>query len=500
MPRAEARRNGGAGGRDAGGRDAGGRRALALGAGFVLALTAWRVAALALSDAELFVDEAQYWLWGQHLAAGYYSKPPLIGWLIRAATELAGSDTAFWVRLPAPLLHMATALVLGACAHHLHGPRAAAWTAAVYAALPMASLGSFVISTDTVMLPLLAAALLCHLRAIRRPGWGWALGAGALLGLAALAKYAALLLLPCAALAALLRPEARLRPAHAAAALVATLLVLAPNIAWNALHGATTLRHTAANADWQGALNPAGAVEFAVSQLAVFGPVPFAVLAALSWRAARGRAEGGTVILVALSAPIVALMTLQGLLSRANANWAVAAYAAGTLAVVPRLMAHRAWLWATQGLHVALALALTVMLLDPRTPAWRGEPLFARYFGQGAISRRIAETAAAEGLGTIVARDRGLSADLHHTLRGEIRRGALRVLAPTRPGFARSYYEQAFPVPPDLAEPALFAGRDEPAPCQGARPLAAWTPRAGAQAGHRIALWRAPPGCFAGGS
>ena len=235
-----------------------GRRALALGLGFVLALTGARIAALALSDAELFVDEAQYWLWGQNLAAGYYSKPPLIGWLIRAATDLAGSDEAFWVRLPAPLLHMATALILGACAHRLWGPRAAAWTAAVYIALPMASLGSFLISTDTVMLPPLAGALLAHLRAIERPDWRWAVATGAALGLAALAKYAALMLVPCAALAAGLRPEARLRPAHAAGALAAMLAVLAPNIAWNALHGATTLRHTASNADWQGALSPRG--------------------------------------------------------------------------------------------------------------------------------------------------------------------------------------------------------------------------------------------------
>ena len=476
-----------------------GRRALALGLGFVLALTGARIAALALSDAELFVDEAQYWLWGQHLAAGYYSKPPLIGWLIRAVTDLSGSDEAFWVRLPAPLLHMATALILGAGAHRLRGPRAAAWTAAVYAALPMASLGSFLISTDTVMLPLLAGALLAYLRAIERPDWRWAVAAGAALGLAALAKYAALMLVPCAALAAGLRPEARLRPAHAAGALAAMLAVLAPNIAWNALHGATTLRHTASNADWQGALNPAGALEFAASQLAVFGPVPFAALAILAWRAARGRAGPTTVILLALSVPIVAAMTAQGLLSRANANWAVAAYAAGTLAVVPWLMARPAWLWASQGLHTALALALPLMLIDPRTPGFRGEPLFARYFGQGEISRRVAEAAAAQRLGTIVARDRGLSADLHYTLRGEISRGALRVLAPQRLGFAASYYEQAFPVPPGLDEPALYVGRDEDAPCEGASPVAAWTPEAGAQAGHRIALWRAPPECFARG-
>ncbi|MBL3567289.1 hypothetical protein JMM59_20110, partial [Rhodovulum sulfidophilum] len=61
-------------------------------AAVVLAVTALRVWLLWLNRMDLFVDEAQYWLWGRELAFGYYSKPPMIGWVIRAATELAGSD------------------------------------------------------------------------------------------------------------------------------------------------------------------------------------------------------------------------------------------------------------------------------------------------------------------------------------------------------------------------------------------------------------------------
>ena len=358
----------------------------------------------------------------------------------------------------------------------------------------MASLGSFIISTDTVMLPFLAAALLFYLRALEGAGLALAAATGAALGLAALAKYAALWLVPCAALAALALPAARPRPAQAALALAALLATLSPNIAWNALHGATTLRHTAGNADWRGALNPLGAAEFLLSQLAVFGPITFAALAILSWRAARGRADGLTALLVLLSAPIVLAIAVQGLLSRANANWAVAAYAAGTLAVVPWLMRRRGWFLASQGLHGALALALPLMLLDPRTPSFRGEPVFARHFGQNEISRRIAAAARAEGLGTIAARERSLLADLHHTLRGE----GLAILAPSRPGFPASYFEQVFPVPDGLEGPVLYAGHDEAAPCPAAQLMESWRPAAGAEAGHRIDLWRAPAACLKG--
>jgi 4-amino-4-deoxy-L-arabinose transferase-like glycosyltransferase len=46
----------------------------------------------------LSADEAYYWLWSKHLAAGYFDHPPAIAWLIGAGTALFG-DTPFGVRL-----------------------------------------------------------------------------------------------------------------------------------------------------------------------------------------------------------------------------------------------------------------------------------------------------------------------------------------------------------------------------------------------------------------
>ena len=33
--------------------------------------------------AELYPDEAQYWLWSRTLDFGYFSKPPMVAWTIR---------------------------------------------------------------------------------------------------------------------------------------------------------------------------------------------------------------------------------------------------------------------------------------------------------------------------------------------------------------------------------------------------------------------------------
>ena len=51
----------------------------------------WRCAAALLRGVmaallPLSADEAYYWLWSQHLAAGYFDHPPMIAWLIRAGT------------------------------------------------------------------------------------------------------------------------------------------------------------------------------------------------------------------------------------------------------------------------------------------------------------------------------------------------------------------------------------------------------------------------------
>src|SRR6266446_4955373 len=58
----------------------------------VVGITGLRLLWLALQPADLFPDEAQYWVWSQQLALGYYSKPPLVAWLIALTTGLFGDS------------------------------------------------------------------------------------------------------------------------------------------------------------------------------------------------------------------------------------------------------------------------------------------------------------------------------------------------------------------------------------------------------------------------
>src|SRR6202047_1645718 len=155
----------------------------------VAAITALRLLWLALQPADLFPDEAQYWVWSQQLALGYYSKPPLLAWLIALTTGLFG-DSEFAVRLSAPLLHAGAAIFVYAIGARLYDRRAGFWSALAYASLPGVSVSAFIISTDAVLLPCWAMALYAFIRAREPGGGGWWIAVGIAAGLGLLAKYA----------------------------------------------------------------------------------------------------------------------------------------------------------------------------------------------------------------------------------------------------------------------------------------------------------------------
>ncbi len=461
---------------------------------FVFLLTLWRVAMLPFDETDLWVDEAQYWLWGQHLDWGYFSKPPLIAFWLRAVTDLAGSDSAFWIRVSGAFLHALTAGLVALGAAHLFDRRVGAAAAVIYASLPMVAIASWLFSTDTLLLPCFALAFYTFLRVREAQSTGWALVLGAALGLGFLSKYALIYFPLCLALAALLLPSARIAWRDAALGLAVMALIAAPNIWWNIANGGTTMRHIAkdnAQVDAVG-LNPSGAVEFLASQFAVFGPIPFAALLFASWMLLRRRAPRQSALLLLFSLPVLALMTLQGLRAEANANWGVTAYIAGAI-LVAALLTERPRLLAAA---VAINLIPTILLPIATTQAEtlrlpNGQLLAERYLGRSDLSAAIGAAAESTGLDTVVALRRGILADLFHRFDGT----DLTIHARDTGQLPRNYYEQVFALPPDLAGDVLLAATGD-APCPEAAPLGTYTPEDGNYRGQRFTFWRTPARCL----
>ena len=456
-------------------------------------ITLARIVLLAFNKTDLFVDEAQYWLWGQDLAFGYYSKPPLIGWVIRAFTEI-GTNAPFWVRLPGPLFHGATALILGAIAAQLFDRRAAIMVALAYVTLPVVAVGSLLISTDTIMFPFLAAALLGYFRLQERASPSTAIITGAMLGLAFMAKYAAIYYILCAGLAMVL-PSARLNWRSIALILGAFLVVISPNLIWNILNGLTTVQHTLDNADWvrdpskRAGFNIAGLSEFFFAQFAVFGPILFGALLLLAVKAKTQTVK--TLILFAI--PIILIVCVQAFLSRAYANWAAAAYLAATLAVVPWLMGqHRAWLIASFAINGALCLLFPLATTAPTLLARDGQPLLNRYIGRTDMSQSILDIAADANLTTIVASDRDILADLFYTARDQ----SIDIFALPPHGRAPHHYALRFPYQPHETQILFVMTADQIPPCSAAFHLTDIRPATGGYLRHPQSLYRMPGTCL----
>lgn len=428
--------------------------------GLVSAITVARLVLLAFNRTDLYVDESQYWLWGQDFAFGYYSKPPLIAWVIGGITSLAGSDAPFWVRAPFSVFHGSTALILAAIAARLHGPRVAVLVAASYATLPMAAVGSLLASTDTIMAPFFAAAIFFHARLLETRAVRFAILAGIMVGTACLAKYAGVYFLLGAALGAIIVPRMRISALHWSALLGTFLVVISPNIVWNLSNGMATVSHTMDNVGWvrddaiMGGINPAGLAEFFFSQFAVFGPVLFVALL----MATRHRDSWRLLVFVI---PAIVIVCGQALMDRAYANWAASAYFAGTVVAVAELASRPRLMGASLVINGLIALILPALTLMPGLMLGRSEPVIARYLGQAALSRQILDLATQNAVPVVAAR-RDVLADLFYTGRD----GDVAIFAVPPKGRPQNHYEQRYPAPFDLTGNVLLVAKEVSA-CPG---------------------------------
>ena len=393
----------------------------------VAGLTALRLLAIFTTPLELYPDEAQYWLWSRELAWGYYSKPPVVAWII-AATTAVGGDAEPWVRLGAVLAHAAAPLALHAAGSRLYDGWTGFWAGALYSLMPGVQLSAGVITTDAPMLLFLSLALWAYAALLasdaRRAGLAAAAGLGAALGAAVLSKYAGLYFVAGLLLHAALSPTARARWSvpRAAATFAGATLVAVPNLIWNAGHGFATVAHTADNAQWSAGerFNFGEVLQFIGAQFGVFGPLPFLVLAVgiglVLFRPQIRRAlPAPDHALLCLTLPPLVIVAAQAFMSRANANWAVAAYVPGAVLVAAWLVRRRGLRGARPvlGLAVAsqaaLALLFVAVVISPAAAAALGlDNAFKRARGWRVTTAEVTATARAGAWTAVTTDDRFL--------------------------------------------------------------------------------------------
>ncbi len=441
-------------------------------AAFLLGLAALlglRVAALSLNGTDLFFDEAQYWSWSLNPDFGYYSKPPLIAWMIHTATEVCGHGE-FCVRLPSPVVHTLTSIIIFLIARHLYGTLTGVVAGLAFATLPGVSLSAGIISTDVPLLFFWALALYAFI--LLRDGRGWwpVLLLGIALGGGLNAKYAMIWFALCLAVHFLATPRDRWllkEPRLWTAALIGAALIV-PNVVWNSAHKFATLSHTADNANWQGSLlHPGKALEFIGAQFGVFGPILFAGLLLIVWRAWREGVSTQDRLLLSFALPVLVVITVQAFISRAHANWAAVSYVAATVLVIATMVRNLDWTWLrrSMALHVALLLALVAAtIFAGRFALPSGADPFARTLGWkelAAATRQQLEVARSGGrpFVAVLTDDRAVTAELLYYMRDE----PTPVLAWRDGPRPRDHYELTRPFEPSTKGPVLLVslGREK---------------------------------------
>lgn len=300
----------------------------------ILAAAVFRVLYVAAYPLDLAGDEAYYWDWSRRLALGYFSKPPLIAWLMAAVSAIGGSHTVT-IRIAAALIGTGSLILLFQLTRSLFGGRAGLLAVLLALAMPGNVLLSQMLTIDAPLVFFWSASLILFWRWHRReqPFLSATLLTLAL-GCGYLSKQM-MLVFPGLAIVFLLtgaegRRSAR-RPGFWIAAAV-SLLFLLPPLIWNARNDWITFRHTGHHFEGSEASTPFYETFFAHlgSQAGVLSPlIWFLVMAlALTGLAAFFRLGEKERFLIVFSAPMILAVTLMSLRQTILPNWPAVSYIA----------------------------------------------------------------------------------------------------------------------------------------------------------------------------
>ena len=304
----------------------------------IAGITVFHLWYIASGRIDLAPDEAHYWEWSRRLDWSYYSKGPMVAYLIALSTRLGGS-TEFFVRLPAVFLALGTQMIIYSLTRALFMSERAAFLALLIAAcMPLFSAGSVLMTIDAPLMFFWAGAMAAFWKALqarddRRGGRsGWIL-LGFALGLGLLSKYAMALFFPCASLYLVVssRPPARLRWPLVAVLIAGVLF--APVLVWNVQHQWVSLRHVLGQAGLSGDAQ-GNFFQFLGSQVGVVSPFLFIALSAAFFRCWRLRAtemREPSLFLVMFSAPVLLFFLSWSVFSKVEANWAAPGYLAAVI-------------------------------------------------------------------------------------------------------------------------------------------------------------------------
>lgn len=302
---------------------------------------------------DLSSDEAHYWDWSRKLDWSYYSKGPLVAWLIRASCELFGSasiavtgDLAAAVRLPAALCHSAILAGSYVLASGLfRSPRAGLAVVACEASLPLVRVGSVLMTIDPPFLACWCWALVCVWKALssgkqQTTSVQWWIAAAAFTTLGTLAKYT-MALFPISVVGFLLSHQrSEFRRWGIWILMLGAILGWLPIVEWNARHDWVSFRHVfgqvgGGDSVIGGRVNWFGPLVFLGGQLGILFVGWLIAFLAAGWRfQPRWELNNSVRLVWWCSVPVWCLFAVVNFVKAGQPNWPAPAYIGGLVLAV----------------------------------------------------------------------------------------------------------------------------------------------------------------------
>jgi undecaprenyl-diphosphatase len=312
---------------------------------------------------DLSGDEAHYWDWSRQLDWSYYSKGPLVAYVIRLGCLLWG-DNELGVRFPALVLAVLTCLCTYWLTCRVYGSERTGLGAVLLCHIvPMFVAGSLLMTIDPPYYFFWAlATCLIHCAAVGEKRWAW-LAAGVAIGLSFLAKYAALIWLISLLIFLIVARDQRkwLRTIWPWMTISVALIFTLPVVIWNAQHDWVTFGHVSrTTTENQSGFDPIAILGnlllMAGSQIGILNPVVAGLMIGgiiLVYKRSKALEPhsselSGHRFLLSFSLPFWGLVAGVTLFKEIEPNWPAAAYFTlvplSTWFVKQTWPASRAWL------------------------------------------------------------------------------------------------------------------------------------------------------------
>jgi 4-amino-4-deoxy-L-arabinose transferase-like glycosyltransferase len=296
-------------------------------------VTLFRFAYLVISPLSLAADEAYYWDWSRQLAWGYFSKPPMVAWIIGLFSRAFGASTAV-VRLPSVILATISSVAVFLLARKMFGARTAFWAAAVGMASPGAAVLGYVMTIDAPLMCFWALGLYLFWAGLEKKEGGFAewLGLGVVIGLGLLSKQvmAGFIGLMFVFVAVSKEDRRLLTSPRLYLVCLLGLCALIPDVLWNAGHGWITIHHTESHFAGSRSVFILTFLQFVGGQIGVISPITWLLIIGLSGLLIRRFKSLDRRVLYLLTFSIVPLAGIAALSLRQKIqpNWPAPVYTA----------------------------------------------------------------------------------------------------------------------------------------------------------------------------